>query len=169
MSQVAQGEIVVTMPTTLQQVRLQSDSLDISRSIAASLAPGRHELSSARLERDYGDAPLTPSVRTRIAAELDHVGLVILSDPCNEPLVVVKRSERPRLDTRASASHQARRVKVLADRAANEVARSGQPVALPAMNDQDREIAREHLRWRMDLVAISEGEGPERHLVVIPI
>ena len=37
------------------------------------------------------------------------------------------------------------------------------------MSDADREIVRAHLRWRVDLVARSEGEGPERHIVVLPI
>jgi hypothetical protein len=157
------------MPLTIQKAGPQSDSLDISRSLLASLAPGRHELSATRLESVYGDAPVTPSVRTRIAAELDHVGLVILSDPSDEPLVVVKRSPMPALDTRVSATHRARRVKVLADRAADEVVRSGRAVALGAMSDGDRELVRAHLRWRIDLVARSEGEGPERHVVVIPI
>ena len=155
------------MPLTIQKA--DSDSLEISRSLFASLAPGRHELSSTRLESEYGDAPLTASARTRIAAELDHVGLVILSQPCSEPLVVVKRSEMPRLDTRASASHRAKRVKVLADRAADEVVRSGQASVLPAMNEKERQIVREHLRWRTDLVARSEGEGSERRVVLIPI
>ncbi len=41
----------------------------------------------------YGDTPMTPSARTRVASELDYVGLVILSEPWNEPLVVAKRPE----------------------------------------------------------------------------
>ena len=160
------------MPISIQQHRPHPDTLDASRSLAAALPPGRHELSSSRLEQAYGEAPLTPSARTRIAAELDHAGLVILSEPCNEPLVVAKRPPaQPTLDAsvHASASHQARRLKVLADSAADEVVRSGRPVALPAMTDAEREIVRAHLRWRVDLVARSEGAGPERHLVVIPI
>ena len=161
--------MVCGMPLSIQELGSQSDALDLSRSLAASLAPGRHELSSSRLERAYGDMSGTPSARTRIAAELDHVGLVILSEPCNEPLVVVKRAEKPRPGTSESASHDARRVKVLADAAADEAVRSGRPVALPAMSDGEREMVRAHLRWRIDLAARSEGEGSERHVVVIPI
>ena len=37
------------------------------------------------------------------------------------------------------------------------------------MSDTEREIVRGHLRWRTHLVARSEGEDPERHVVVIPI
>lgn len=153
----------------VQAARPQSEALEVSRALAAALAPGRHALSSRRLEREYGEAQMTPSVRARIAAELDHAGLLIVSDPCHEPLVVVKRTDQPTPAARASASHDARRLKVLADRAADEVARSGRPAALPPMSDAEREIAREHLRWRVDLVARSEGEGPERHVVVLPI
>ena len=78
------------MPLSIQNVRPRSASLEISRSLAASLAPGRHELSLSRLERAYGHAPMTASDRTRVASELDYVGLVILSEPWNEPLVVAK-------------------------------------------------------------------------------
>ena len=155
------------MPLSIQVAGPQSDSLDISRSLAASFAPGRHELSSNRLERAYGD--ISASARTRIAAELDHVGLVILSEPSSEPLVVVKRPDGPRLGAGESASHHARRVKVLADMAADEAVRSGRPVALSPMTDDERAIVREQMRWRVDLAARSEGEGRERHVVVIPI
>jgi hypothetical protein len=157
------------MPLSIQQNPPHIDTRDVSRSLAATLSPGRHELSSRRLEEEYGDAPLTPGARTRIAAELDHAGLVILSDPCNDPLVVVKHSAPPTLDRHASVSDRARRLKLLADSAADEVVRSGRPVALPAMSDAERETVRAHLRWRADLVARSEGAGPRRHLVVIPI
>jgi len=157
------------MPLTVQQAGPGSDTLGISRLLFASLVPGRHELSSTRLESVYCDAPMTTSARARIAAELNHVGLVILSEPCNEPLVVVKRSEMPTLGTPENARHHARRVKVLADRAADEVVRSGQPFVLPAMADKEREIVRERLRWRTDLVARTEGQGTERHVVILPI
>lgn len=83
------------MTSSIQTARPRSDTLEISRSPASSLGPERHELSSRRLEREYADAPITPGGRARIAAELDHVGLDILSDPCHEPLVVVKRSAHP--------------------------------------------------------------------------
>jgi hypothetical protein len=157
------------MCVSSEQHRPQGATLDSIRSLSPSLSPGRHELSSSRLEQAYGDAPLTPSARARIAAELDHAGLVILSDPCSEPLVVVKRPAEPATDERVSASHLARRAKVAADSAADEAVRSGVPVALPPMTEAERNIVRAHLRWRVDLVTRSEGEGPARHLVVIPI
>lgn len=89
------GSLLAVTTTRVQTAGPQSDTLEVSRSLAASLAPGRHGLLSRRLEREYGEAPLTPSVRTRIASELDFCGLVILSEPWSEPLVVVKRSDQP--------------------------------------------------------------------------
>jgi spoIIIJ-associated protein len=62
-----------------------------------------------------------------------------------------------------------RLVRALAEQAADEAVRSGRPVALAAMDDEERGLARERLRWRTDVAVRSEGEGPERHLVVIPI
>lgn len=60
-------------------------------------------------------------------------------------------------------------MKVVADRAAAEAMRSGHAVALPAILEGDRRIVRDHLRWRVDLVARSEGESPERYIVPLPI
>ena len=85
--------MVWPVTTSLQTASPLSDTLEVSQSLAAALAPGRHELSSRRLECEYGEAPVTPSVRTRIASELDFCGLVILSEPWNEPLVVAKQLE----------------------------------------------------------------------------
>lgn len=59
--------------------------------------------------------------------------------------------------------------KAIADRAAAEAVRSGRRVALTAMDDADRALVRDRLRWRHDLVTRTEGEGAARHLVVIPI
>ena len=50
-----------------------------------------------------------------------------------------------------------------------EMLRGMRERAQATMTDEEREIVREHLRWRIDLAARSEGEGPERHVVVIPI
>ena len=78
------------------------------------------------------------------------------------------QQDRPHSETSRLEDH-ARSVKAVADGAADEAVRSGVPVALGPMSDAERTIVRDHLRWRVDLVTRSEGEGAERHLVVIPI
>ena len=55
-----------------------------------------------------------------------------------------------------------------ADEAAEEVLRSGQPVELDPMPASERRIVHEHLRDRGDVETHSEGEEPERYLVVSP-
>ena len=56
-----------------------------------------------------------------------------------------------------------------ADRAAHLAVRSGRPVALDAMTASERKQVHEYLRERGDVETYSEGEEPERHLVVSPL
>ena len=56
-----------------------------------------------------------------------------------------------------------------ADRAADEAAASTRPVALPAMSAIERRLVHEHLRDRHEVETYSEGEEPDRHLVVAPV
>ncbi len=55
-----------------------------------------------------------------------------------------------------------------ADDAADEALRFNRPVALDAMTASERRIVHEHLRDRDDVETHSEGEEPDRHLVVAP-
>lgn len=55
-----------------------------------------------------------------------------------------------------------------ADDAASEAVRFGRPVALDAMSAGERRIVHEHLRDRDDVETHSEGDEPERHLVITP-
>lgn len=52
--------------------------------------------------------------------------------------------------------------------AADEAVRYGRPVALDAMTATERRIVHEFLRDRGDVETHSEGEEPDRHLVVEP-
>jgi spoIIIJ-associated protein len=55
-----------------------------------------------------------------------------------------------------------------ADDAAEEALRSGRPVELEPMPASERRIVHEHLRDRDDVQTHSEGDEPERYLVVSP-
>lgn len=55
-----------------------------------------------------------------------------------------------------------------ADDAADEALRFQRPVALDAMTPSERRIVHEHLRDRDDVETHSEGDEPDRHLVVTP-
>jgi spoIIIJ-associated protein len=55
-----------------------------------------------------------------------------------------------------------------AERAADDATRSGRPVALDAMTASERKLVHEFLRDRGGVETHSEGEEPDRHLVVSP-
>jgi spoIIIJ-associated protein len=80
-------------------------------------------------------------------------------------------TERKRVVVDA-AGYRARRAEALerqADRAASEAVRFGRPVALDAMVASERRVVHEFLRDRHDVETYSEGEEPDRHLVVAPV
>jgi spoIIIJ-associated protein len=68
--------------------------------------------------------------------------------------------------------YRARRAEALqrqADQAADEALRYDRPVSLDAMNASERRIVHEYLRDRGDVETYSEGEEPDRHLVIAPL
>lgn len=71
-----------------------------------------------------------------------------------------------------AAGYRARRQEALEGQAsdvADEAVRYGRPVALDAMSATERRIVHEFLRDRDDVETYSEGEEPDRHLVVAPV
>lgn len=68
--------------------------------------------------------------------------------------------------------YRERRAEVLredADDAAEEAIRSGHAVELDAMPASERRVVHEHLRERGDVETHSEGEEPDRFLVISPL
>jgi len=68
--------------------------------------------------------------------------------------------------------YRARRQEALerqADEAADEALRYERPVALDAMTASERRLVHEYLRERGGVETYSEGEEPDRHLVVAPL
>lgn len=71
-----------------------------------------------------------------------------------------------------AAGYRERREAVLqkqADTAADSALESGRPVALDAMTSSERRLVHEYLRDRGDVETYSEGQEPDRHLVVAPL
>jgi spoIIIJ-associated protein len=71
-----------------------------------------------------------------------------------------------------AAGYRARRQEALegqAADAADDAVRYKRPVALDAMSATERRIVHEYLRDRGDVETHSEGEEPDRHLVVSPL
>ena len=70
-----------------------------------------------------------------------------------------------------AAGYRERREQVLqrqAEEAADDALASGRPVALDAMTSSERRVVHEFLRDRGDVETHSEGNEPDRHLVVSP-
>lgn len=70
-----------------------------------------------------------------------------------------------------AAGYRERREQVLqrqAEEAADDAVKTGRPVALDAMTSSERRVVHEFLRDRGDVETHSEGQEPDRHLVVSP-
>jgi spoIIIJ-associated protein len=81
------------------------------------------------------------------------------------------QGERKRIVIDAEG-YRARREEALhrqADQAADDAVRYKRPVALDAMTASERKLVHEYLRERGDVETYSEGEEPDRHLVVAPL
>jgi spoIIIJ-associated protein len=72
------------------------------------------------------------------------------------------------IDAQGYRARRAEALQAEAAEAADEAIRYGRPVALDAMVASERRLVHEYLRDRGDVETHSEGEEPERHLVVSP-
>ena len=79
--------------------------------------------------------------------------------------------ERKRVVVDAAGYRERRAValRAAADQAAETVVRDQRPVALEAMSALERKVVHEHLKSRHDVETYSEGQEPDRHLVVAPV
>lgn len=71
-----------------------------------------------------------------------------------------------------AAGYRARRAESLraaADQAVKTAVDQRRPVALEAMNAIERKLVHEHLRGRRGIQTYSEGEEPQRRLVIAPV
>lgn len=81
---------------------------------------------------------------------------------------LVGEQRRVVVDAEGYRARRSEALQAQADEAADGALAAGQPVALDAMTAGERRIVHEHLRERGDVATHSEGEEPDRHLVVSP-
>jgi spoIIIJ-associated protein len=82
------------------------------------------------------------------------------------------RSEHGRRIVVDAEGYRERREGILrrqADRAVEDAIRYGRPVALDAMTASERRLVHEYLRENGEVQTYSEGDEPDRHLVVAPL
>ncbi len=114
-----------------------------------------------------------------INVEGDDLGLLIgrhgqTIDAAQHLAFLVASRDRPpwRRVVLDAAGYRARRAEALqrrADQAVAEALRSGHAVELEPMASAERRIVHEYLRDRHDIETYSEGDEPERRLVITPV
>jgi spoIIIJ-associated protein len=85
---------------------------------------------------------------------------------------IALRDHEPRRIIIDAGGYRERRAEALrrqADRAAADAVSTGRPVPLEAMSAPERKLVHEYLREHRDIETYSEGEEPDRHLVVAPV
>jgi spoIIIJ-associated protein len=73
------------------------------------------------------------------------------------------------IDAEGYRARRAEALQRVADQAAEDARRYGRPIALDAMTASERKLVHEYLRDRGGVETYSEGEEPDRHLVVAPL
>jgi spoIIIJ-associated protein len=93
---------------------------------------------------------------------IQHLAYRIAFRRCGEPLRVV-------VDAAGYRERRAVALRAAADQAAEAAVHDRRPVALEAMSAQERKVVHEHLKTRHDVETYSEGQEPDRRLVVAPL
>jgi spoIIIJ-associated protein len=86
--------------------------------------------------------------------------------------IVFRRLQHPlklMVDAAGYRDRRAVALKATADQAAEAAIRDRRPVSLEAMSALERRVVHEHLKTRHDVETYSEGQEPDRRLVVAPV
>jgi spoIIIJ-associated protein len=73
------------------------------------------------------------------------------------------------IDANGYRERRAEALRTDADEAADEAVSTGNPVELDALPPSERRVVHEYLRERDDVETHSEGDEPERYLVITPL
>lgn len=83
--------------------------------------------------------------------------------------ILVGEQRRVVVDAEGYRERRREALQAQADEAADAALAGGRPVALDAMTAGERRIVHEYLRDRTEVATHSDGEEPDRHLVVSPV
>ena len=93
---------------------------------------------------------------------IQHLAYRIAFRRCGEPVHVV-------VDAAGYRERRAVALRATADQAAETAVHDRRPVSLEAMSALERKVVHEHLKSRHDVETYSEGQEPDRRLVVAPL
>lgn len=122
--------------------------------------------------RADGDTLLGEYVGDDLGPLIGHHGQTIDAIQHLAYRIVFRRAHEPvRVVVDAAGYRQRREValKATADQAAETAIHDNRAVALEAMSALERKVVHEHLKGRHDVETYSEGQEPDRRLVVAPI
>ena len=86
--------------------------------------------------------------------------------------IVFRRTDgqvRVMIDAAGYRERRAVALRAAADQAAETAIHDRRPVALDALSALERKVVHEHLKSRHDVETYSEGEEPDRRLIVAPV
>jgi spoIIIJ-associated protein len=93
---------------------------------------------------------------------IQHLAFRIAFRRCGAPVRVL-------VDAAGYRERRAVALRAAADQAAESAIHDRRPVSLEAMSALERKVVHEHLKGRHDVETYSEGQEPERRLVVAPL
>jgi spoIIIJ-associated protein len=93
---------------------------------------------------------------------IQHLAYRIAFRRCGAPVRVV-------VDAAGYRERRAVALRAAADQAAESAIHDRRPVSLEAMSALERKVVHEHLKGRHDVETYSEGQEPDRRLVVAPL
>ena len=122
--------------------------------------------------RQDGDTLVGEFVGEDLGLLIGHHGQTIDSIQHLAYRMLFRQLERPLRLVVDAAGYRDRRavaLKATADQAAEAAIHDRRPVALEAMSALERKVVHEHLKSRHDVETYSEGQEPDRRLVVAPV
>ena len=148
--------------TAAERVRELLDRVNVALNLDASVEIEQSEEGVIRATLDAEDLGLFIGRHGTTIDAVQHLAYRIAASAEDRPQRVIVDAAGYR-ERREQALHRQ------ADEAAEDAVRYGRPVALDAMSATERKVVHEHLKDREDVETYSEGNEPDRHLVVAPL
>lgn len=148
-----------------------SDAATCVRELLEEIARGVGVDASVRVTED-ADGIAAEFVGDDLGLLIGHHGQTIDAIQHLAYRVAFRRCQAPARVVVDAAGYRERRAVALraaADQAAETAIHDGRPVSLEAMSALERKVVHEHLKSRHDVETYSEGQEPDRRLVVAPL
>lgn len=148
-----------------------SEAADCLREILERVAEGIGVEAEVRVRED-GELLLGEFVGDDLGLLIGHHGQTIDAIQHVAYRIVFRRIQHPlklMVDAAGYRDRRAVALKATADQAAETAVHERRPVSLEAMSALERRVVHEHLKARHDVETYSEGQEPDRRLVVAPV